>query len=193
MDDREELTEFERKKDNIFRGVLSNIKINEFKWIIIVLISTIFMACYFEKIEWKWLGITIGGVAILFFLSGFGETEKGMMVREDEAKNILERELWRKKRVGSNEFGLQNGEPRTTGNCKKYFEDGRPIEWYLGWVVRDYKTGYETPHIGTVDCWNGHINTLSSSLTSFTSEDRPDIRTQIPDEWWEFLNRTKGR
>lgn len=193
MNGEEELTQFEERRNNVFRGILKNVRISEFKWIIVVLLAIFAGLYYLEKIKLNLFLAVIGGIVLLIFLSGFGETEKMMELKEKEAKDIIERALLEKKKNGSNEFGLQNRKFDFIGDCVVHSVDGKHTEWFIGWETIDSYTGEENPHIASVDVWTGHITSLSRTLTSFTSEDKPTLRTIVPEEYFEFLDRVRGR
>ncbi len=182
----DERTDFEVTRDNPFRNVVKNIgeqNLKMFSIIIFLSSGALRLAKVLESNTYMYIGMGIS--LFLFFLVGIGESAKMGEIKEWEAKNVLMRELDIKKKSGSNEFGLQKGEPEPSGPCKKLNIEGRPIEWCIGFIIKTY-LGRVIPCVGFVDVQTGEINGWDKLLTEYSTDEHPDVIRKIPEEFWAW-------
>lgn len=183
--DLDERTEFEVANENPFRTIVKNIGKDNLKlFSVLVFLSSVALRGL-KVINNTYMYIGFGISLVLLFLVGVGESAKVGGIKELEAKNIILRELWAKKREGSNEFDLTKGVPEMTGECKKWNIEGKPVEWHVGWVLKKY-SGRIIQYASAVEFATGNINEFGRRVTGFSIRDQPDIIRKIPGEFWDW-------
>lgn len=169
------MEEIYREKDSEKRQqreFLKNFDIMEYKFFIVLVFLVILFLHYVDTLTVNFVYYALGGIGILILISVMGKRESSLAISANMAKGIVLNDLTEKKKSGSNEYGLQTGVPKVTGEFSAYPNITRQVAWAIPWVLIDDVLGTEKKYISEVDVKTGQIKVTKKSLVGTTYRTR---------------------